>query len=338
MRRRDLLGATAAVPPAILAHRSTARAGQAGPREEALPAWNPERPIRLVYPYPPGGGGDIVSRILADKAREELGQPLLVENRPGAAGLVGAAEVALRGSKDGHTVLVTAAALSIAPSVYRRIAFDPMRDLAAVTLLTRLPLIVLTRRESPLRSFADLVAAARRDGDRVTYGSFGVGSPPHLVGERINQELGLAMTHVPYTGGQVAMPAMLSGDLSVGIFDGMSMLPHVQSGRLRALALTAPTRTPQLPEVPTLRECGVAHDIGTWHGAFVPAGTPEPVVRRLNAVFNRVMALPEVRERVVTGGAVPVDPPLTPAGWQAAFAEEVRAWAAVARRAKVVVE
>jgi tripartite-type tricarboxylate transporter receptor subunit TctC len=291
----------------------------------------------VVYPYPPGGGGDIVSRIVAGRARDLLGQPLLVENRPGAAGLVGA-ELVARAAPDGHTVLITAAALSIAPSVYRRIGFDPARDLAAVTLLTRLPLIVLTRPESPFASFADLVAAARREGDRVTYGSFGVGSPPHLVGERVNQELGLSMTHVPYTGGQVALPAMLSGDLSVGIFDGMSMMPHVKQGRLRALALTAAARIPQLPEVPTLRECGVPHDIGTWHGAFVPAGTPPAAVARLNAAFNQVMAQPEVRERVVTSGAVPVDPPLTPAGWQAAFAGEIEAWAAVARRAKVVVE
>lgn len=336
MLRRHLLalgGAALASP--ILAQPSQAQ--PSGAPGGAEPAWAPSRPIRLVYPYPPGGGGDIVSRILAERAREALGQPILVENRPGAAGLVGA-ELVTRQPPDGHTVLLTAAALSIAPSVYRRIGFDPMKDLAAVTLLTRLPLIVLTRPESPLRSFADLIEAARREGDRITYGSFGIGSPPHLVGERINQDLGLSMTHVPYTGGQVALPAMLSGDITVGIFDGMSMMPHVKQGRLRALALTAATRIPQLPEVPTIREHGVPHDTGTWHGTFVPAGTPPAAIRRLNAVFNEVMALPEVRERVVTSGAVPVDPPLSPAGWSQAFAEEVEAWAAVARRARVVVE
>jgi tripartite-type tricarboxylate transporter receptor subunit TctC len=299
--------------------------------------WAPEKPIRLVYPYPPGGGGDIVSRIVAEKGRDLLGQPILVENRPGAAGLVGA-ELVTRAPKDGHTLLVTAAALSIAPSVYRRITFDPMKDLTAVALLTRLPLMVLTRPESPLQSFEDLVAAARRDGDRITYGSFGIGSPPHLVGERINQELGLSMTHVPYTGGAVALPAMLKGDLSIGIFDGMSMMPHVKEGRLRCLALTAARRIPQLPEVPTLREKGVAQDNGTWHGAFLPGGTPAPIVARLNAVLVQVMAMPEVRARVVGSGAVAVEPPLSPAAWQSAFAEEVAGWAEIARKAKVVVE
>ncbi len=332
MRRRHLL-ATAGLLAAPLPLRRAAAQAQAQGSEP----WAPSRPIRLVYPYPPGGGGDIVSRLMAEKARDLLGQPLLVENRPGAAGLVGA-ELVTRAPKDGHTLLVTAAALSIAPSVYRRITFDPQKDLAPVALLTRLPLIVLTNPESPYRTFADLVAAARRDGDRITYGSFGIGSPPHLVGERINQELGLSMTHVPFTGGVVALPQMLRGEISVGLFDGMSMLPHVQAGRLRALAVTAAARTPQLPEVPTLRECGVPHDIGTWHGAFLPAGTPAPIVARLNAVMVQVMAMPEVRERVVTGGAVPVEPALSPAGWAQAFAEEVEAWAAVARRAKVVVE
>jgi tripartite-type tricarboxylate transporter receptor subunit TctC len=329
MNRRHLLAAAGllAAPPI---HRAAAQAGATAP-------WAPDRPIRLVYPYPPGGGGDIVSRLLAERARDLLGQPVLVENRPGAAGLVGA-ELVTRAPKDGQTLLVTAAALSIAPSVYRRITFDPTKDLAAVALLTRLPLMVLTRPESPLKSFGDLVAAAKRDGDRITYGSFGIGSPPHLVGERINQDLGLSMTHVPYTGGAVALPAILSGDLSIGIFDGMSMMPHVKAGRLRCLALTAATRIPQLPEVPTLRENGVPHDIGTWHGAFVPGGTPAPIIARLNEVCVQVMAMPEVRDRVVGGGAVPVEPPLSPAGWAQAFAEEVEAWAAVARRARVVVE
>ena len=337
MRRRLLIAAAGLLAAPPRARHAAAQPGvQPGVQPGAEP-WAPNRPIRLVYPYPPGGGGDIVSRLLAEKARDLLGQPLLVENRPGAAGLVGA-ELVTRAPRDGHTLLVTAAALSIAPSVYRRMTFDPTRDLAAVALLTRLPLIVLTNPDGPYASFADLVAAARREGDRITFGSFGIGSPPHLVGERINQELGLRMTHVPYTGGAVALPAMLKGDISVGIFDGMSMLPHVQAGRLRALAVTAARRTPQLPDVPTLRECGVPHDIGTWHGAFLPGGTPAPIVQRMNEVCVQVMAMPEVRERVVTGGAVPVEPPLSPQGWAAAFAEEVEAWAAVARRARVVVE
>jgi tripartite-type tricarboxylate transporter receptor subunit TctC len=325
MRRRGLLAA--ALPVLGIARPAL---GQSEP-------WAPTRPIRLVYPYPPGGGGDIVSRLVAEPMREDLGQPVLVENRPGAAGLIGA-ELVARAPKDGHTFLITAAALSIAPSVYRRTNFDPARDLTAVALLTRLPLLVLVRPDSPLRRFDDLIALARKEGDAVTYGSFGIGSPPHLTGERIRQETGVRMTHVPYAGGLVAMPALLAGDLTTAILDGMSMLPHVQAGRLRALAVSAKARMPQLPEVPTLRECGVAHDLGTWHGAFLPGGTPAPVVDRMNAAIVRALAIPAIRERIATQGAVPVDPPLTPAGWQAAFLEEIEAWGAVARRAGVVVE
>jgi tripartite-type tricarboxylate transporter receptor subunit TctC len=326
MRRRGVLA---------LAMAAAARPGQG--EASAAEGWSPSRPIRVVYPYPPGGGGDIVSRLVAEPMRETLGQPLLVENRPGAAGLIGA-ELVARAPKDGHTLLITAAALSIAPSVYRRATFDPAKDLVAVALLTRLPLLVLVRAESPLRGFDDWIAQARREGDRVTYGSFGIGSPPHLTGERILQETGVRMTHVPYAGGSVAMPALLAGDLTVAILDGMSMLPHVQAGRLRALAVSASARMPQLPGVPTLRECGVAHDLGTWHGAFLPAGTPPEAVERLNDAFVRALALPAIRDRIVTGGAVPVEPPLSPAGWQAAFLEEIEAWGAVARRAGVVVE
>ena len=329
MLRRGLLAAALPVLGlgAIVARPAL---GQAEP-------WAPTRPIRLVYPYPPGGGGDIVSRLVAEPMREDLGQPVLVENRPGAAGLIGA-ELVARAPKDGHTFLITAAALSIAPSVYRRTNFDPAKDLTAVALLTRLPLLVLVRPDSPLRRFDDLITLARKEGDAVTYGSFGIGSPPHLTGERIRQETGVRMTHVPYAGGLVAMPALLAGDLTTAILDGMSMLPHVQAGRLRALAVSAQARMPQLPEVPTLRECGVAHELGTWHGAFLPGGTPAPVVDRMNAAILRALAIPAVRERIVTQGAVPVDPPLSPAGWQAAFLEEIEVWGAVARRAGVVVE
>ena len=332
MRRRGILALSMGLPMGILGKGAPALSASTGGD-----AWGPTRPIRVIYPYPPGGGGDIVSRLVAENMRDDLGQPLLIENRPGAAGLIGA-ELVARAPKDGHTVLITAAALSIAPSVYKRISFDPVQDLTAVALLTRLPMLVLVRAESPLQSFAELIAQARREGDRVTYGTFGIGSPPHLTGERIQQETGVTMTHVPYPGGSVALPALLAGDLTAAILDGMSMLPHVQSGRLRALAVTATQRTPQLPEVPTLRECGVAHDLGTWHGAFVPAGTPDAVVQRLNAAFIRALSLPTVRERIVTGGAVPVEPPLSPAGWHAAFVKEVEDWRAVAQRAGVVVE
>ncbi len=321
MLRRSLFAA-----PALLALPALAQGG-----------WSPDRPIRVIYPYPPGGGGDIVGRLVTERMREDLGQPILFENRPGAAGLVGA-ELAARAPKDGYTVLLTAAALAIAPAVYRRMSFDPLRDLTALVLLTTLPLLIVTRPNGPLRDFAGLLAAARAEPDRITYATFGIGSPPHLVGERLLQETGTRMTHVPYTGGSVALPAILSGDVSIGILDGMSMLAHVREGRLRALAVSAERRMPQLPDVPTLAELGVPVTQGTWHGTFVPAGTPEAAVQRLHAAFVRAVNEPAVRDRILTGGAVPVDPPLSPAEWGRRFAGEVETWRAVAQRANVVVE
>ncbi|MBR0671355.1 tripartite tricarboxylate transporter substrate binding protein [Neoroseomonas soli] len=297
----------------------------------------PTRPIRIIYPYPPGGGGDIVARLVAEKMRSDLGQPVVVDNRPGAGGLIGA-EAAARAPKDGYTVLVTAGGLAIAPSVYTRLPFDPVQDLVGVAQLALVPLLVVTRPESPLNSITDLIAQARREPDGVIFASFGNGTPPHLVGESIQQHAGVRMTHAPYRGGAQAMPDLLSGQLTVGIFDVVSMAPHVAAGRLKALAITGPRRAAALPEIPTLSEAGVPFDAVGWHAAFAPAGTPQPMVDRLNAAFVRAANLPEVRAAIVAGGSIPVEPPLTAPEWTAQFRRDVETWGAVARAANVTMD
>lgn len=323
MQRRHLLAlGAAALAPAGTAH--------------AQPAF-PTRPVRIIYPYPPGGGGDIVARLVAEKMRSDLGQPVVVENRPGAGGLIGA-EAAVRAPKDGYTVLLTAGALAIAPSVYARLPFDPVKDLVGVAQLALVPLLVVTRPESPLNSIADLIALARRDGDKVIYASFGNGTPAHLVGESIQQHAGIRMTHAPYRGGTQALPDLLSGQLTVGILDVVSMAPHVAAGRLKALAITGPRRTAALPNVPTLTEAGVPFDAVGWHAVFAPAGTPEPIVARLNAAFVRAVGQPEVREAILAGGSIPVEPPLTPQQWTEQFRRDVETWGAVARAANVTMD
>jgi tripartite-type tricarboxylate transporter receptor subunit TctC len=295
------------------------------------------RPLRLLVPYPAGGGTDIVARLLADPLREELDQTVIVDNRPGAGGNLGAEQVA-RAAPDGTTLLVTAGALAIAPSVQRNLGFDPRRDLTGVALLAIVPLLLVVRPDSPLRSVADVLALARARGTGASFGSFGIATPPHLVGERIGQEAGRAMTHVPYRGGAQAMPDILSGALDFAIMDAVSMTPHVQSGRLRALAITGPRRTPALPDLPTLSEAGVAFDTVGWHAAFAPARTPAATVERLNAAFTRALALPRIRDAILSGGALPVEPPLSAAAWNARFLEDVASWGAVARAARIEVE
>ena len=290
----------------------------------------PNKPIHLVVPYVPGGGGDIVARLLAEPLRQDLGQPIVVDNKPGAGGALGAAEVA-RSAPDGHTVLFTAGGFVIGPAVLRSAGYDPVKDFTGVAQIAIVPLIVVTRPDSPLNSIGDLLALARRDGDKVTFASFGNGTPSHLVGEAIKSLGGVHMTHVPYKGGMQAVPDVLSGAVSVGILDAVAMMPFVKQGRLKALAVTGPKRLPVLPDKPTLAEAGINFDAVGWHAAFVPAGVPPAVVARLNAAFAKAAARPEIRESLLSGGSIPIEPPLTAEQWTAQYRREVAQWADIVR-------
>jgi tripartite-type tricarboxylate transporter receptor subunit TctC len=297
----------------------------------------PSRPVRLLVAASPGSGGDIVARLLAEPMRDDFGQLVVVENRPGASGNTGA-EAVVHAAADGHTVLLTAGALAISPSVLKHLSFDPVRDLTGVALLATVPVFVVVRPASPLRSLADAMALARAKGTEVSYASFGIGTPPHLIGERMGLEAGRRMTHVPYRISAQAFPDILSGTLDFAILDAVSMAPHLTSGRLRALAIAGTQRSPAFPDVPTLREAGLPFDAVGWHGVFAPAATPEAAVARLNAAFVQAVAQPRVREAIIAGGSIPIDPPLTAAAWTARFRQEVVAWGEVARAAGVEVE
>lgn len=297
----------------------------------------PNRPIRIITPYPAGGGSDIVARLLAEAMRDGLGQPIIVDNRPGAGGILGAEQVA-RAAPDGYTLLLTAGGLAIAPSVLRGLTFDPEKDLTGVALLAVVPLLIVVRPDSPLRSIADLLALARARGAAVNFASFGIATPPHLVGERIGQEAGARMTHVPYRGGSQAMPDILSGAIDVALMDAVSMSPHVVAGRLRALAITGPQRSPAFPDLPTLAEAGVPFEAVGWHAVFAPAATPAPIVNRLNAAFVAAMALPRLRDAIIAGGSIPIDPPLDAAQWTARFRHDVAVWGEVARAGRIQAE
>ena len=297
----------------------------------------PNRQVRLLVAASPGSGGDIVARLVAEPMRDNLGQLVVVDNRPGASGNTGA-DAVFRSPADGYTVLLTAGAFAISPSVLKHLAFDPVRDFTGVALLATVPVIVVVRPESPLRSIADIIAAARARGTAVSYASFGIGTPPHLIGERMGLEAGNRMTHVPYRVSAQAFPDIVSGALDFAILDAVAMTPHITSGRVRALAVNGTQRAVALPDVPTLREAGLAFDAVGWHGAFAPAATPAPVVERLNAAFIVALAQPRVRQAIIAGGAIPIDPPVTAATWTARFRQEVAAWGEVARAAGVEVE
>lgn len=303
----------------------------------AQPICGGDRPIRLVVPFPPGGGTDIVARRLAEHLRQDLGQQVLVDNRAGASGNIGAENVA-RSAPDGCSLLMTAAPFAIAPAVFKKLSFDPLKDFTPVAKIASVPLLVVTRADSPLHSIADLVKAARRKPDAISFGTFGAGAPPHLVGERMQKLGGFRMVHVAYKGGQASLADLISGQLDVAIMDVVSMVPLVRSGRLRALAITGPQRAPSLPDVPTLTQAGIAFDTVGWYAMFAPAKLDAGTARRLNAAVARAMALPDMRTALSNGGALPVEPAPDVAQWTADFNEQVRIWGRIARDANVALD
>jgi tripartite-type tricarboxylate transporter receptor subunit TctC len=296
----------------------------------------PDRPIKLVVPFPAGGGTDITARKLARELTTELGQSVYVENRAGATGNIGASVVA-RAPADGYTLLMTAAPFAIAPALFKDLSFDPVKDFTAITEIATVPLLLVTRKDSPLHTVADLVAAAKKPGADLTYATFGVGSPPHLVGEKIQQLAGIKLRQIPYKGGQAALPQIISGQIDIGILDVVSMAPLVNSGRLRALAITGPVRSPSLPSIPTLSQQGIHFDAVGWYGLFGPAGLPPAVRDKLNSSVNKILARADMRKLIIDGGSIPISPPTSAAQWQSRFDGDVQLWGKIARDSGAVV-
>jgi tripartite-type tricarboxylate transporter receptor subunit TctC len=289
----------------------------------------PNKPVRIVQPFAAGGGGDIVTRLLAERLQAELGQPVVVENRPGAGGNIGAQQVA-RQPADGYTLMTTSGGFAIAPSLFKNLGYDPLKDFVPITKIAVAPLLVLVRADSPLRTMADLVALARKDPKSVSYASFGTGSPAHMIGESINRQARITMTHVPYTAGNASVDLM-GGQVTVAILDALSQAPQVKAGRLRALALNGNQRLPALPDVPTLTESGLPFDLVGWHGLFAPTGTPKEIVDRLNRLVNQIIAQPDVKSRLFELAMFPVQPPTTPEQWAAMLRSDVQAWGELVR-------
>lgn len=290
----------------------------------------PEKQIKLVVPFPAGGGTDIVARKLAQALTVDMKQTVYVENRGGASGNIGAAAVA-RAPADGYTLMLTAAPFAIAPALFKDLSFHPVKDFTAITQVATVPLLVVTRPESPLNTIADLIAAGRKSGSDLTYATFGIGSPPHLVGEKIQELAHIKMRQIPYKGGQAALSEILSGDITIGILDVVSMAPLVKSGRIKALAITGPARSPELPDIPTLSQQGVAFDAVGWYGLFGPAEMPTAVTEQLNAAVNKALQTRELQELIISSGSIPISPPTTVEQWRNGFNHDVQLWGKIAR-------
>jgi tripartite-type tricarboxylate transporter receptor subunit TctC len=297
--------------------------------QTALPAYA-SKPVRLVCPFPPGGVVDTVSRIVAQKLSESLGQPVIVDNRSGAGGNI-AAEFVAKSPADGYTLLTgTIATHAINPSLYSKMPYDAERDFVPVSMAAINTNLVLVNPRFAVGSIAELIAWAKANPGKLNYGTAGAGTAQHLAGELFKTTAGIDMVHVPYKGAAPGINDLLAGQIPLMFVDISISLPHVRAGRLRALAVTGGKRSLQLPDVPTIAESGLpGFDVTAWFGVFAPAGTPRDIVTRLNADIVRGLAVPEVRERLLAVGLEAVTG--TPEQLGAFVKSEIAKWGRVVR-------
>jgi tripartite-type tricarboxylate transporter receptor subunit TctC len=259
----------------------------------------PAKPIRLVVPMPPGGGTDAWARLIADKMGTLLGQPILVDNRPGAGTMIGA-ELVAKSAADGYTLLIgDIGTYAVNPNLYKKTAYDPAKDFTPITLTSRHLLVLAVPANSSIDSLSSLIARARAQPGVVSYGSASVGSPHHLAMELFQKAAGIRLNHAPYKGGAPLAADMVGGQLDVAFMDLPSALPHLQSGKLRGLALVASRRVQSLPQLPTMKELGFPRfEVTAWQGLVAPAGTARDIVAKLGATYARVSQDPEVRQKL----------------------------------------
>src|SRR6266513_3349819 len=255
-------------------------------------AW-PSRPVRFILPFPPGGGTDILGRIIAERLTASLGQPVVTENRGGAGGNVGA-EGAARSAPDGDTIVLVAPSLAISKSLYSKLNYDAVKDFAPVSLVATVPNVMVTHPSVPANPLAEFIRSAKTKPGEMNFGSGGSGTSNHLAGELFNIVAGVKLVHVPYKGVNLAMNDVLSGQIHLVVIGVPAAAPHIKAGKLRALALVAPQRAAALPEVPTVAEAGLPNfEVTTWYGILAPAGTPRTIVTRLNADLVKIMHSPD---------------------------------------------
>jgi tripartite-type tricarboxylate transporter receptor subunit TctC len=263
----------------------------------------PDKPVRMVAPYPPGGTSDIIARILGQKLFDAWGQQIVVDNRAGANGSIGC-ELAAKSPADGYTLLIgNMTPIAANPSLYKKLGYDSVRDFAGVSLVAAGPNVLVVNPALPVKSVQELIAYAKAYPGKLNFGSGGAGSPAHLAGEMFKSLTGVAITHVPYKGTVLSVNDLIAGQVQLVFSDAPPAVPHVKSGKLRALAVTGGKRTPLLPELPTVAEAGVpGFELDNWWGILVPAKTPKNVINRINAEIVKSMQMTDVRERFANLG------------------------------------
>ena len=298
----------------------------------AASAEYPHKPIRLITPFAPGGGASLVARIISQELTEAWGQSVVVDNRSGAAGVIGT-EIAARAAPDGYTLLMVTASNMVIRPLVDKVPFDPIRDFAPIIHTTTVPLVLAVHPTVAARSVTELIALARTREARLNIASSGEGTISHLAGELFKASTGANLTHIPYRGGGPALIELVGGQVLTGFINILEALPQVKAGRLRALAVTTPQRSPVAPDVPTVAEAGVpGFEVTQWSGVMGPAGLPKAIVAKLNGELERILARPQVRDRLLTDGAQPGGGP--PERLGTFIKAEIQKWDKVIRNTK----
>jgi tripartite-type tricarboxylate transporter receptor subunit TctC len=330
-RRRMLAaigrGSAAAAAGSLLAIPAFAQDAAAG---------YPSKPIRIIVGFAPGGATDIVARAIAQKLQEAWGQPVTIDNKPGAGSNI-AAEMAARSDPDGYTLLLGTIANATNMSLYRNLKYDTLRDFAPVTQLMAAPSVLVVSPSLPVDDLKGLIALARSKPGTLTYASSGAGGSPHLAGVLLEQRAGVQMIHVPYKGAAPALTDVISGQVNLGFKTALSAIPSMQAGKLKPIAVAAPRRLPQIPDVPTMAEAGIPDfEVSSWNGLLAPAQTPPAILAKLHREIVRILALPDIRERLAAQAAEPIGS--TPEAFGAYIKSEIERWGAVSKQAKVTLD
>lgn len=296
----------------------------------------PRKPIRWIVPFPPGGSTDLLARVVGQKLTEAWGQQVIVENKGGAGGTLGAAEAA-RAPADGYTLLMGAIHHTIASSVYPKLPYDIQKDFAPITVVAIVPNVQVVNPSVPANSTKELIAYAKANPGKLTYGSAGMGTAHHLIGEQFNLQAGVNILHVPYKGSSPAVADLIGGQVLIMYDTVASCLPHIKSGKLRPLAVATAKRSLALPDVPTIAEAALpGFEVTTWFGALAPVKTPKEIVVKLNGEIVKILAMPDVRKRLLDAGAEPVGN--SPEQMAAQIKKETGEFAKIVKQAKITVE
>ncbi len=301
----------------------------------AQPKAFPEKSVRMVVPAPPGSAPDILARLVGQKLSESWGQPVVIDNIVGASGNIGTERV-VRAPADGYTLLFnTIGPVAVNVSLFGdKLPYDPVRDLAPVSLVTKMPNLLTVNPGVPIRSLAELVATAKKQPEKLRYGTAGPGTTQHLSGELLNTLSGIKLVAIPYKSSAQMTTDAISGQIEVLFHNAQVLLPHVKSGTLRPLAITSAKRSPSVPDIPTMAEAGVAgFEITAWFGVMAPGGTPAPLVQKISADIQRVVAMPDIRDRILADASEPIGN--RPEEYAAFIGSEITKWRAVIKQANM---